>query len=390
MIHVVYLYKPAFRYRTSNNGKFPSLNLTHKEVGGSFYIVREIVRDIIQENKVLGPGDASLKALNLEAGLEEHASGSTYPGVHLTISSMMHVADHEGMEMSSMVNEHQGEESYELVKSNDQEIFASDANNVSVAEVLHDKSSDHLQNSNGPSQYDILLNAQSKEENLQEPSGLMHDDTGIHEQKYPLPQGSPENCGIRKIEQSHPFNQSVSITSPTKELMLGEIDVEKKSRGMVEATDISAESNDIPTLTGTDVLLEAPISVDLVDSNVSDQLVDHLVSGAKDILRRASSSINSCDLDLSPLEAKDLINSQEVSGVQNSEVEVPFMPGNKVSNTNSTKSTGTHASSSVNKETTVLTSMIAQTVISPASETSNTEVSFKSLFLPLFFLLFLV
>ncbi|XP_075524399.1 uncharacterized protein LOC142556789 [Primulina tabacum] len=40
-------------YQKSNNGSFPSLNITHKEVGGSFYIVREIVREIIQENKVL-------------------------------------------------------------------------------------------------------------------------------------------------------------------------------------------------------------------------------------------------------------------------------------------------------------------------------------------------
>lgn len=44
------------RYQSLNNGNFPSLNLTHKEVGGSFYTVREIVREIIQENRVLGPG----------------------------------------------------------------------------------------------------------------------------------------------------------------------------------------------------------------------------------------------------------------------------------------------------------------------------------------------
>ncbi|XP_073293240.1 uncharacterized protein [Primulina huaijiensis] len=41
------------KYQKSNNGSFPSLNITHKEVGGSFYTVREIVREIIQENKVL-------------------------------------------------------------------------------------------------------------------------------------------------------------------------------------------------------------------------------------------------------------------------------------------------------------------------------------------------
>ncbi|CAI0442520.1 unnamed protein product [Linum tenue] len=43
------------KYQSLNNGNFPSLNLTHKEVGGSFYTVREIVREIIQENRVLGP-----------------------------------------------------------------------------------------------------------------------------------------------------------------------------------------------------------------------------------------------------------------------------------------------------------------------------------------------
>jgi hypothetical protein len=55
-----------FRYRVSNNGKFPSVNLTHKEVGGSYYIVREIVRDIIQENRVLGPGGLNAKTLSFE------------------------------------------------------------------------------------------------------------------------------------------------------------------------------------------------------------------------------------------------------------------------------------------------------------------------------------
>ncbi|CAM0949912.1 unnamed protein product [Alopecurus aequalis] len=57
-------------YRVSNNGKFPSVNLTHKEVGGSYYIVREIVRDIIQENRVLGPGGFNAKTLSFEDCLD--------------------------------------------------------------------------------------------------------------------------------------------------------------------------------------------------------------------------------------------------------------------------------------------------------------------------------
>lgn len=63
------------KYQKSNNGNFPSLNLTHKEVGGSFYTVREIVREIIQENRVLGP--AKLFSEEDNSGFpEQHPVGS--------------------------------------------------------------------------------------------------------------------------------------------------------------------------------------------------------------------------------------------------------------------------------------------------------------------------
>ncbi|PKA62280.1 hypothetical protein AXF42_Ash016072 [Apostasia shenzhenica] len=79
------------KYQSSNNGKFPSLNLTHKEVGGSFYIIREIVRDIIQENKVLGPGNPSSRLLNLEYCSEEEedkvSSVDVYGNIFVSTSS---------------------------------------------------------------------------------------------------------------------------------------------------------------------------------------------------------------------------------------------------------------------------------------------------------------
>ncbi|CAA7411112.1 unnamed protein product [Spirodela intermedia] len=59
------------RHRTSNNGNFPSLNLTHKEVGGSFYTVREIVREIIQENRVLRPGNLNSHSVVLNDSEEK-------------------------------------------------------------------------------------------------------------------------------------------------------------------------------------------------------------------------------------------------------------------------------------------------------------------------------
>lgn len=67
------------RYQASNNGSFPSLRLTHKKVGGSYYIVREVFRELIQENRVLAPpklppGDQNIE--NLDSFLETHPLGS--------------------------------------------------------------------------------------------------------------------------------------------------------------------------------------------------------------------------------------------------------------------------------------------------------------------------
>ncbi|KAL5569491.1 hypothetical protein UlMin_026066 [Ulmus minor] len=64
------------KYQKLNNGNFPSLNLTHKEVGGSFYTVREIVRDIIQENRVLGPAKWNTEEQVTNQFLEQHPLGS--------------------------------------------------------------------------------------------------------------------------------------------------------------------------------------------------------------------------------------------------------------------------------------------------------------------------
>ncbi|GMJ11973.1 hypothetical protein like AT3G52170 [Hibiscus trionum] len=64
------------KYQESNSGNFPSLNLTHKEVGGSFYTVREIVREIIQENRVLGPAKLTEREQNTDLFLQQNPLGS--------------------------------------------------------------------------------------------------------------------------------------------------------------------------------------------------------------------------------------------------------------------------------------------------------------------------
>lgn len=97
------------KYQSSNNGKFPSLNLTHKEVGGSFYTVREIVRDIIQENKVLGPGNPSSKLLNLEYYSDEEERKGSFLDVHgnISVSTVVNGKDQVRHEVVSSMEDHE-------------------------------------------------------------------------------------------------------------------------------------------------------------------------------------------------------------------------------------------------------------------------------------------
>lgn len=66
----------AFRYQSSNDGNFPSLNLTHNEVGGSFSTIREIVREIIQENRVLGPAKSLPEEKDSDKLFTQHPLGT--------------------------------------------------------------------------------------------------------------------------------------------------------------------------------------------------------------------------------------------------------------------------------------------------------------------------
>lgn len=77
-------------YQLSNNGNFPSLNLTHKEVGGSFYTVREIVREIILENRVLGPAKFTPEGQDRDLFSEQNLLGSIamQPGIHMSNSTI--------------------------------------------------------------------------------------------------------------------------------------------------------------------------------------------------------------------------------------------------------------------------------------------------------------
>lgn len=106
------------RYQTSNNGHFPSLNLTHKEVGGSFYTVREIVREIIQENRVLAPPKVSLEEHGLSGCLEQHPLGSISmePLINMSVSDIG-----DDIQFSSAENISTSSGSYHLELNHDEQ-----------------------------------------------------------------------------------------------------------------------------------------------------------------------------------------------------------------------------------------------------------------------------
>ncbi|KAF5467004.1 hypothetical protein F2P56_016878 [Juglans regia] len=99
------------KYQKSNSGNFPSLNLTHKEVGGSFYTVREIVRDIIQENRVLGPAKLSPEEQGSDLFLEQRSNDHFLQGTseELVLGSDGHNTgpDHQVFENGQIVNGNQ-------------------------------------------------------------------------------------------------------------------------------------------------------------------------------------------------------------------------------------------------------------------------------------------
>ncbi|PWA83858.1 hypothetical protein CTI12_AA163530 [Artemisia annua] len=140
------------RYQKANNGDFPSLNLTRKEVGGSFYMVREIVREIIQENLVLGPpksppGDQAME--NLDCFLEDNPLGSisvgtqTLPGYEYINDEVLNTSSitelHQRKLDSNYIDgEHKGDEVSELVTIQTQKHQILDVEVGRVTSAVHD------------------------------------------------------------------------------------------------------------------------------------------------------------------------------------------------------------------------------------------------------------
>lgn len=198
------------KYQGCNNGDFPSLNLTHKEVGGSFYTVREIVRELIQENRVLRPGNPSSTALSLEDCLDEYPVGSL---------SMAPIAiDQEDYHLLSNENQILAKESCEVVISEPLEL-SFHPNGYFGSSIINDKSSDYVdQNFSGPTCIsESLTDVDSEEEDSETPSGLRGDLSGANGYLYSEPLHTLKN-------DSDHIEQPVLLEKPCTPVESGKIE----------------------------------------------------------------------------------------------------------------------------------------------------------------------
>ncbi|XP_058077896.1 uncharacterized protein LOC131226175 isoform X2 [Magnolia sinica] len=265
------------KYQTSNNGNFPSLNLTHKEVGGSFYTVREIVREIIQENKVLGPATVSLE--------EQCTSGSLSrePYSDLSLSSVIGSAiDHMQPEILFLSEEDQSkhEESvmtssqgssnrfYEMVESNDKKTIKAYPKDACIPQFIHEDSAAHQQQS-------LYLDGnfadeQCKEGEAWKPSKM----EGIRKQEDEL--GCKEVVISEKLDIAEHFAEtSVDTVAPT----FSEL-THTSSIGKDAENGKASDSIDVPTATVvvddavseavvSDITPETKIVIDVETGNIS-------------------------------------------------------------------------------------------------------------------------
>lgn len=254
------------KYQRLNNGKFPSLNLTHKEVGGSFYTVREIVREIIQQNRVLCPGNPTSKTLNLEYCPEELAgeSLSVDISVPLSIATINYAVD-QGQGENLLPNEYRrtSMDIFEVDESVSQEYPESELNDtfasqVSSGERYREISTDaHL---NGK-----LEGSSSKVPNLGKLSGVEDENLGLCEQTYSEVQvHSSENPG--KVEHPVPSCEAVSMTPPLFESVVNADGNGDASNVMTKEINYSVASSS-PTL--LDSLSEANILLDPIPTCAS-------------------------------------------------------------------------------------------------------------------------
>lgn len=126
--HILLLY---CRYRASNEGRFPHVSQVKKEIGGSYYVTREIVQELEYKYKLVQAGQSNLaQPVESKESSNDTSSDSIGEKVASTVDVANKVARKEGQrsmeaegvkkeELSGKSIEVSVEEQGRLVASND-------------------------------------------------------------------------------------------------------------------------------------------------------------------------------------------------------------------------------------------------------------------------------
>lgn len=236
-------------YRVSNNGKFPSVNLTHKEVGGSYYIVREIVRDIIQENRVLGPGGLNAKALSFEDSPDSSELSAS------------HELGQDNIEILDLSDENQGGKDSVLEMSDQEGVFSLQNNVISTEQLLG--SSNLLQSG--------ILNSVVQNGNVGSATCL---DTNLQEEDEPLCEEPREVDTIGSEKQAPSF---VHVSDLHKDIEVDSlVDAHKiATSSIIDEVTILSEPSTVSQTNGA--LLHEHVTLPDVCDDITNSAVDEAI-----------------------------------------------------------------------------------------------------------------
>lgn len=309
------------KYQDLNNGKFPSLNLTHKEVGGSFYTVREIVREVIQQNRILVPGYSTSKALTFECCPEEQTGEALSVDISasLSISTFNHSIDQRQGESLSLYNEHRTTNAgmIEIDEYVNQEDNESHPNVTFAVQVPDGEKSENLC-CKGP--------------NLGRLSGITYENSGLCEQIHAEVQVHSSKT-YERVDYPFPSGEAVSVTSSQVGSVVNGDYNRNISNDTIRGIN-SSETSDSHLL--SDRLFENEISSGSTPPSAS--------LNCKEDTLRASASAKTYNA-IQPQKRIDMITPLEVPKTfESDEMSVAFMPFEKDSVIERSKTTKTISS----------------------------------------------
>ncbi|PKU69912.1 uncharacterized protein LOC110101053 [Dendrobium catenatum] len=339
------------KYQSSNNGKFPSLNLTHKEVGGSFYTIREIVRDIIQENKVLGPGNPSSKLLNLQYYTEEETDTSSFldVGGNISISGIGNRIDHVHGEVDSSLElqEVTSDVNIEINKPGAHVRFGTRMNENFSWQVKNGETNLIEDSANGSVLHEELINSGTEESNVHSLTAKKDDAWGSDEQINTKVQGAKQSHSLYPTGSGNFLVESELTNEDTHNK------ISVRTNCFEENTNIS-ETSVNESLPGTSMLFSDIVDDqsnghrdnhgvlalvdDTLDQDVSSETVTLAVSNTPQIIRSAHkvhlppepflkrTAIYSSELET--VSSNSTFSSSETSSSAN-KGDVPFIPFDK-------------------------------------------------------------